>query len=241
MAKKKRNARVPKEFPQPWRKILLNRVAFYRDLSQTNREKFEGRILEFLRDVVITPVDTSIDIEDKLLVAASGIIPIFYLTDHSYPNLREVLIYPNTFNLDHETQGHFRNVAGMVGNGYMQGTMILSKSHLIGGFMNSKDGQNTAIHEFMHLVDGWDGWIDGVPQSLMNKAAVLPWMEGVRQGMIDIKKRESKLDSYGATNPQEFFAVVGEYFFEKPQLLKTEHPEIYEMLQQMFRPGAKEA
>lgn len=217
----------------------MNRVIFYHDVDQTNRQKFERRILDFLKDVVITPVDTTIDIEDQLLVAASGIIPNFYLTDYGYPNLREVLIYPNSFNLDHETQGHFRNVAGMVGNGYMQGTMVLSKSHLIGGFMNDTDGQNTAIQEFMHLIDGWDGWIDGVPQSLMDKASVLPWMEGVRQGMIDIKRRESKIDSYGATNPQEFFAVVGEYFFEKPELLKNEHPEIYEMLQKMFRPESE--
>ena len=39
------------------------------------------------------------------------------------------------------------------------------------------------------------------------------------------------MDRYGATNPAEFFAVATETFFEKPQQLKTNHPELYEELQ----------
>jgi len=45
----------------------------------------------------------------------------------------------------------------------------------------------------------------------------------------------SDINLYGATNDAEFFAVVSEYFFEKPDELKAKHPELYAMLEQMFR------
>jgi Mlc titration factor MtfA (ptsG expression regulator) len=40
---------------------------------------------------------------------------------------------------------------------------------------------------------------------------------------------------YGATNPVEFFAVISEYFFEQPDILKTNHPDLYEMLVKIYK------
>ena len=45
----------------------------------------------------------------------------------------------------------------------------------------------------------------------------------------------SDIDMYGATNAVEFFAVISEYFFEQPDLLKTNHPGLFEMLERIFR------
>ncbi len=47
--------------------------------------------------------------------------------------------------------------------------------------------------------------------------------------------RPTLLDKYGATNPDEFFAVITEYFFEQPQQLKQQHPELYEELKEYYR------
>ena len=43
------------------------------------------------------------------------------------------------------------------------------------------------------------------------------------------------LDTYGATNPAEFFAVVTEAFFEKPVQLKQRHPGLYEQMALFFQ------
>ncbi|WP_262503045.1 zinc-dependent peptidase [Polaribacter glomeratus] len=32
----------------------------------------------------------------------------------------------------------------------------------------------------------------------------------------------------------EFLAVAGEYFFERPKLIKKKHPELYRMLETCF-------
>jgi hypothetical protein len=43
------------------------------------------------------------------------------------------------------------------------------------------------------------------------------------------------IDSYGATNPAEFFAVATETFFEKPQQLLNQHPALYQQLQRYYQ------
>lgn len=48
-------------------------------------------------------------------------------------------------------------------------------------------------------------------------------------------KGASDIDEYGATADEEFFAVATEYFFERPKLLKTRHPKLYDALEQFYR------
>jgi Mlc titration factor MtfA (ptsG expression regulator) len=43
------------------------------------------------------------------------------------------------------------------------------------------------------------------------------------------------LDTYGATNPAEFFAVSVEAFFERPYALRARHPKLYATLNSYFQ------
>ena len=43
------------------------------------------------------------------------------------------------------------------------------------------------------------------------------------------------LNSYGATNPVEFFAVATECFFERPQAMCRQHGELYAILRDFYR------
>jgi Mlc titration factor MtfA (ptsG expression regulator) len=49
------------------------------------------------------------------------------------------------------------------------------------------------------------------------------------------KHRKTVLDTYGATEPAEFFAVATECFFEKPTQMKKKHPELYDELKEYYR------
>lgn len=42
--------------------------------------------------------------------------------------------------------------------------------------------------------------------------------------------KRTVIDSYGATNPAEFFAVATETFYEKPDQLQEKHPKLYDLL-----------
>ena len=49
-----------------------------------------------------------------------------------------------------------------------------------------------------------------------------------------IKAGHSDINIYGSKNKAEFFAVAAEYFFEQPALFKQKHPELYELMTQIF-------
>lgn len=223
------------EFPIQWRIVLNENVSYYSSLENEEKNHFENKVLEFLSEVRITGIDISIDDTDRLLVASSAIIPIFGFKDWKYTTINEVLLYPSSFNEKFETAGEDRRILGMVGEGAMNGTMILSKPALIQGFSNETDKQNTAIHEFVHLIDKADGAIDGIPEILLRKQYTLPWINLISKKITEINEGKSDINPYGATSQTEFLAVVGEYFFERPQLLESKHPKLYQLMEQMFK------
>jgi Mlc titration factor MtfA (ptsG expression regulator) len=50
-----------------------------------------------------------------------------------------------------------------------------------------------------------------------------------------IKDGHSEIDFYGSTNEAEFFSVVSEYFFQQPHLLEKKHPELFALLERIFK------
>ncbi len=233
--KKKKWKTPQKPIPKEWKSILTRKVPFYQTLSPEEAQQFEYKIQEFLLNCRITGIKTTVDTTDKLLVAASAIIPVFAFPDWKYSNLYEVLIYPESFDRDYEISGKGKTILGMVGTGHMGGTMILSQKALHHGFANETDKKNTAIHEFVHLIDELDGKIDGIPQALLEKQYSIPWLELINQKMEEIYEEESDINSYGGTNKAEFYAVASEYFFERPKLLAKKHPELYALMKDMFQ------
>lgn len=215
--------------------ILVDKVKFYNKLTPNEQLQFEYKVEEFLINVKVIGVDTAVEELDKVLIAASAIIPIFAFKNWQYQNLKEVILYPNHFNMDFETSGPLRNIKGLVGTGYMEGKMLLSKAALHHGFSNETDKRNTAVHEFIHLIDKADGLVDGIPALLLEEPNQIPWLEYIYQQIGLIKTKQSDIHAYGATNEMEFFSVAGEYFFERPKLLEKKHPELYQKLEHIFK------
>lgn len=229
---KKKRKIIP--LPDHYRQLLNDHVLFYQRLDEEGKIIFEEKMEQFLTDVRITGVNTTVDDIDRVLIGASAIIPIYSFPGWEYMNLHEVLLYPGAFSGEFEQEGYHRNVAGIVGSGPLQHVMVLSKESLRQGFINKTNKSNTAIHEFVHLIDKIDGSIDGVPEILLEHQYTLPWLNMMRENMQAMMKGESDIDLYGVANQAEFFAVVSEYFFERPDLLQAKHPELYAMLERMF-------
>jgi MtfA peptidase len=221
-------------FPKSWRNVLEQKVLFYYNLSPIDKLRFENDVARFISNVRITGVHVEIDITDKLLVASSAAIPVFGFPSWDYTFLDEVLLYPSAFDKNFELNNPDEVITGMVGSGTMEAKMILSKPALHRGFENATDKQNVGVHEFIHLLDKEDGMVDGIPATLQNKKFTLPWLELIKEKTLEIEKNKSDINSYAATHEREFLAVAGEYFFERPQLLKQNHPELYDLLAQAF-------
>lgn len=216
------------------KELLSQHVAYYEKLDSAGRLKFEALVQDFLSYVRVEGVGIDLEPVDKILVASSAIIPIFGFEHWKYQNLSSVLLYPDTFNKDFEFEGGERNILGMVGTGYMNGQMILSRSALHQGFSVSAGKENTAIHEFVHLLDKSDGATDGVPENLMPHQYIIPWVKMIHQEISKIEHGKSDINPYAVTNEAEFLAVVSEYFFEKPEQFKEKHPDLYQVLSETF-------
>ncbi len=215
--------------------LLMKHVRFYQELNAADQQAFRTRVQHFLDTVTITPVgEATITDLDRLYVASAAIIPIFSFKDWAYNNLNEVLIYPDAFTKDFSGRPEDRNVLGMVGDGAMHRMMILSIGPLRAGFEQAGI-HNTGIHEFVHLLDKSDGATDGIPEAMLPADLVKPWMQYMHRAIEEIRRGHSEIDAYGGTNEAEFFAVISEYFFQKPDKLKEHHPELWEMLEKIYQ------
>ena len=228
-------------FPENWEHLLRSNVTFYNQLSQDDKGVFKKRMMLFLSEVHIEGVKTTIEPLDKVLIASSAVIPVFGFKEWYYNNLSGVIVYPDTFNHDLEFSGDAkkRRILGMIGTGRFEKQMILSRKAIRHAFKNENDKHNTPIHEFVHLIDKMDSDTDGIPETIMKREYIEPWLDLMYKEMEAINNNKSDIRSYGATNEAEFFAVASEYFFEKPDLFRKKHPELYKMLVMCFQQNPK--
>jgi Mlc titration factor MtfA (ptsG expression regulator) len=129
--------------------------------------------------------------------------------------------------------------AGRLGEtGRQMGTMVLAWDAAKYGAADPADGKNLVLHEFAHQLDFENYAADGAP-ALATRAQQLSWREVMRTEFASLRAADETgiptlLDTYGATNPAEFFAVSTEAFFERPYALRARHPNLYAELQRYF-------
>jgi MtfA peptidase len=238
---RRRKKVLAQDFPASWRKILNDRVGFYHTLkTEEDKRRFEKMLQLFLSEKRITGIDVEIDDTLKILVASSAIIPIFGFRDWEYPNLGEVLIFPGSIEKYKDQNNEaVSEILGRVNPFQNDHYVTLSKPALERGFNDMADRKNVGIHEFAHMLDQADGVIDGTPEAYLPEELIKPWQEIMYRKIKNIKKGKSEINSYGATSEAEFFAVVTEYFFERPEQLAENHPDLYQLLTKIFSQNPK--
>ncbi len=236
LSKKKKTGNTTGLAPRRAHRLLL-RVRFYKNLPPERQEVFRNRVINFLNTIRITPAQgVKIKMLDRIYVASAAIIPVFHKPDWQYNDLDEVIIRSGNFSKDFRGAPEDENVMGMVGDGVMNRLMVIGLGALRTGFEQQGRG-NTAIHEFVHLIDKSDGAVDGVPQALLPDELAGPWLEYVQRTIADIRSgKERDISEYGGRNEAEFLAVVSEYYFQRPEYLEESHPELFGLLEQIYKP-----
>ena len=77
--------------------------------------------------------------------------------------------------------------------------------------------------------------MDGLPEALLKRKYTIPWLHLMADNIAAIKAGKSDINIYGSKNEAEFFAVASEYFFEQPESFKYKHPELYELMTEIFQ------
>ncbi|MDW8478881.1 MAG: M90 family metallopeptidase [Xanthomonadales bacterium] len=159
---------------------------------------------------------------------------------------REVILYPAAFRVHRR---HHDEDSGVVtewpdelaGEAWEQGPLILSWEDLEADLADPFAGYDLVAHEIAHKLDLLDGVADGTPP-LPRGIALAEWvaaMQPAYEGLVRAVERgaEPAIDSYAAEGPDEFFAVVSEYFFSAPARLAEAMPGVHALLTRFYRPS----
>ena len=229
----RRMAVMQQPFPAQWEQILRTHVAYFEALDEMGKVRFRQLVQIFLNEVRITGIRTEVNDTIRVLVAASAAIPIFGFHDWEYHRLREVLIYPDSFDDAYQsTGGPDAPILGMVGLHHLSGVMILSKPALLAGFAHESGNHNVGVHEFAHLFEK-EASEYGLPPEVP-WMVVRQWVRYVARELARPSQHGAHINAYAYTNEHEFFAVLAEYFFTSPELLKCRDPILYALLRDLF-------
>ena len=231
-------------FPKHWLSIVESNLAIYNTLSDFQQKQLQGYMQIFLKEKqFIGCLGLQITEEMKVTIAAMACLLLFGDRKTYFPNLRSILIYPNAYIVNETIMSdryivEERRVARL-GESWTKDQLILSWDQIKQDLLNWHDGHNVVLHEFAHQLDQEDGIAEGVP-ILPRALDYAVWAKIMTAEYLQLcdrveNSKKTVIDSYGATNPAEFFAVATETFFEKPIQLNQKHQDLYELLQRYYR------
>ena len=178
----------------------------------------------------------------QVMIAAHACLLVLEQPGEPYPDLRNVLVYPGTFQPRRFSWTPSADAedpeAPSLGESWKQGVVILAWDSAEAGARDPKDGHNVVLHEFAHQLDATGGQFDGVPR-FPDARALASWammLEAQFEHLVSEAEMGTQgvLDHYGATDRAEFFAVATEAFFERPTELQLERPALYEALRRYY-------
>ena len=231
--------------PPAWRSILERNMPIFRRLPREDQTELLGHVQIFLAEKRFEGCG-GLKLTDEIRVTIAGQACLLLLhrkTDY-YPQLITILVYPSGYTA-YEKQHLEGNVwqegeEGRLGHtGRRLGALVLAWDAVKRGAADPYDGENLVLHEFAHQLDFEDYGSDGAP-ALATRAEYLAWARVMSSEFEALRAaveagRPTVLDTYGATNPVEFFAVATEAFFERPRALRGRHPQLYAELSRYFR------
>lgn len=176
-----------------------------------------------------------------LIIALQACIPILKLGLDGYDGWISVIVYPAGFapkRVVMDEYGVQHNVqSNLSGEAWQRGPVVLAWNDT--EHAGVIDGHNLVIHEFAHKLDMQTGDANGMPplHPGMNSNA---WFKAFSKGFKDFQDKCTKgkqigINCYAASSPAEYFAVLSEVFFERPEVIKQHYAKIYDQLRLFYR------
>lgn len=224
------------------RAIVADEVPLTRKLPPELHARLEGKINAFLHQVdFLGGGALEVTEEMRLSIAAQACLLVVN-SDTWYDSLRTIIVYPAAFTsrrAEHSGYVVTERDTTRLGESWTRGPVALSWAATERGARDDSDGHNVVFHEFAHQIDALTGQTNGVPPFAPGQSFASwerAFLTGYERLLDDLRKgRPTVLDPYGATGHEEFFAVAVEVFFERPEALRENDPEIYRQLSALFR------
>ena len=220
---------------------ILNNINYYNKLPDNLKKIINFKIQWFLKEKTFYGIDIEVTDEIKVNIAFFACLETVAYKYFCYPSLKYIFVYPNIIVLHQKRIENIVSNEEMLIEGEATGDAVIivwneAKREI------QKCTRNVIIHEFAHELDYAEGAIDGIPpieNTKLQEFTKIMFSEYEKFKEKTIKGRflgkYHLLDKYAATNKAEFFAVMSEYFFVKPELLKKHFPDIYKELKNFYK------
>lgn len=244
---KRREKIVSVPFPRVWARILRNNISYYPYLSKLEKKRLRQLIQIFIAEKEWEGCNgLELTDEIRVTIAAQACLMILALPSDVYRRVESIYVYPSTVLSPERKTGFFEvsmspeaEPTPVIGEVHYRGPVILCWDAVQKDTRYPDRGFNVVYHEFAHKLDMLDGKADGTPP-LHTREQYQQWIEVCSRVFLDLSDKVKRgkptfLDSYGATNEAEFFAVATESFFCKPKKLKNRRPALYRVLKEFYR------
>jgi Mlc titration factor MtfA (ptsG expression regulator) len=230
-------------FPKKWLGYLRRNLPFYALLTRDEKARLRDLVRIFTAEKSWEGCNgLRMTDEIKVTIAAQACLLVLNLDQASFDGVQTILVYPAEFYPYDRRVGDDGIICedglGLLGEAWYRGPVILSWADVRIGARRARDGVNVVFHEFAHKLDMLDGVVDGTPP-LENAEMYKRWREVMTaefERLVELSSRNiaTILDTYGANNPGEFFAVCTECFFERPVAFARRHRKLYELLKDYY-------
>jgi Mlc titration factor MtfA (ptsG expression regulator) len=232
-------------FPPEWRAYVDRNIPLFARLSAAEQTEVLGHAQVLLAEKHFEGCDgLEMTDEIRVTIAVQAARLLLHRDDDYFPMVRTVLVYPAA--VAHERREHLGGgiveesemAAAGLATGHLR-AIVLAWDSVTHGLTDPRDARDVILHEFAHELDYQDHSFDGTPL-LSSRAAYGAWARTMQAEFEALqaavaKGRRTVIDEYGATNPAEFFAVLTEHFFERPDKLRQRHPALYDLLREFYR------
>ncbi len=243
LERRRRDALLAAPLPPAHARIVRARVPLYARLPADLRQRLDGLINRFVAEMKFYG-QSGLEITDdiRVTIAAQACLLIVNKENRWFRSLKTIHVYPAAFKsklTGVEDHVHSEREQVRTGESWARGPVILAWDHAAYGAFIPHDGHNVVIHEFAHQLDDQTGVTDGAP--LLDKdQSASRWARVFQEAYERLRSDAARggdniLDTYGATNPAEFFAVATETFFERPHDLRAQEPDLYGELSTYYR------
>jgi hypothetical protein len=160
--------------------------------------------------------------EVEVLISAAAVQVSFGLRNYLLSFFKDIHILSDAYQAIDSNETYIGHVAP---NG-----IYISWKYFVRGYADYADGVNVALHEMAHALHH-ENFIreTGIDWDFRRDFERLPGFFGPIMAQAIVHKK-SYLRGYAFTNFKEFWAVCVEYFFENPEGLKQNLPQLYAIL-----------
>lgn len=241
---RRRRKLLAEPFPIRWEEFLRRNVGHYSRLSVAE----QARLRDIARILIAEKAwqgGRGLFVTEEMKVTIAGQAALLLLgADHDYyARVASMVVYPSAFRTpvaEDDWEDDELSETDLDGEAVYRGPVLLSWDRVLPEGRDPECGFNVVVHEFAHQLDFLDNAINGTPP-LDDRELEARWRYVMTVAFEDHRRAVAKgeeetfFTEHAAENESEFFADATEAFYCRPADMKSEYPEVYQLLAAYYR------